>query len=37
MILNASLKENITYGNNKDVDEYLIEKYINDFQVFKRK
>lgn len=35
MILNASLKENITYGNNKDVDEYLIEKYINDFQVFK--
>ena len=28
--------ENVTYGNNKDVDEYLIEKCINDFQVLKK-
>ena len=35
MILNASLRENIIYGNNNDIQDLSIKKYIKDFQVFK--
>jgi ATP-binding cassette subfamily B protein len=35
MILNASLRENINYGNNNHIQDLSIKKYIKDFQVFK--
>ena len=35
MILNASLRENITYGNNNHIQDLSIKKYIKDFHVFK--